>query len=64
MGWQKRAKSVGAWETLVWERVAYACRYGSIGLEEALRCDTLWLVRFNDALATIVKQENAKGSRD
>ena len=40
------------------ELVAYSCRYGHIGLAEALNCDRLFLARFSHAVGKIIEQEN------
>jgi hypothetical protein len=40
--------------------VAYTTRYGHVPLSEALSCDWDFLRRFNEALASLVREENAK----
>ena len=39
-------------------RVAYACRYGHISLNDALNVDARYLEAFNEELADIVKEES------
>jgi len=52
-------QNVDEHEGRVWTRLAYATRYGHIPLSEALSLGTHELLQFNDALAEIVRQENA-----
>lgn len=40
------------------DRVAFATRYGHIGLTEALHCESAFLNKYNEALARIVSEEN------
>ena len=40
--------------------VAYSTRYGHIPLSEALACSWDFLKRYNEALASIVREENGK----
>lgn len=42
----------------VWKRVAYATRYGKIGLSEAMSLDQMHLTEFIDAVGDIVQEEN------
>jgi hypothetical protein len=45
--------------------VAFVTRYSSVGLEEALGCESSFLLVFMDELASIVREETkAGGSRE
>ncbi len=46
----------------LWKRVAYATRYGHVGLNEALSIDNHKLQGFLDAVSELVAEEN-KASR-
>lgn len=46
---------------MVWKRVAYATRYGRIGLAEAMGLDQHALGAFLQALSEIVGEENRQG---
>jgi hypothetical protein len=50
-------------ESRVWDRIAYATRYGHITLSEAFSLDSPDLIRFNRALNKIVEQENTPPKR-
>jgi hypothetical protein len=45
-------------EEEVIKRVAFAARYSSTTLTEALNTDSQFLDRFNQALATFIREEN------
>lgn len=47
---------------LLWQRVAYATRYGRATLTEVLRLDQSHLEGYLRAVNKIVEQENDKGS--
>lgn len=51
--------SVETLEANTWKRLAYVCRYGHIGLDEALHTGTRELNKFAKALSEIVEEENA-----
>lgn len=59
LAWQQRDPE----EVLeqLWKRVAYATRYGRIGLEEAMGLDQHALGAFLQALSEIVADENKQG---
>lgn len=42
----------------LWSKLAYATRYGRVGLGEAARMDESYLSEYLDALGEIVSQEN------
>ncbi len=58
--WRKAGKQQGIEK--VWNRVAYATRYGNATLTEALVLDQRDLQDFIEALSEIVREEN-KSSR-
>lgn len=58
--WRKAGTEQGMKK--VWDRVAYATRYGNASLTEALHLDQEALQFYIEAVADIVRQEN-KSSR-
>jgi hypothetical protein len=53
-----RAHGTDDAESILWRRVAYSCRYGRIGLGEAMGLGQDHLQRFIEALGELVKDEN------
>lgn len=51
---------VAHYEEKLIERLAFAARYGGMTLTEALACDTGWLMRYLDAIAKFIEQENRR----
>lgn len=60
VAWQKQGTEDGL--RLVWKRVAYATRYGRVGLSEALGLGQDHLQEYIEALGDIVGEENKKPS--
>lgn len=56
--WAKQ--SVDGYERLLWERLAFAARYGKQPLNVLLHMETRAVLLFCDALASIVREENRK----
>lgn len=49
-----------SYERRLWERLAFAARYGKQPLDVLLHMETRAVLLFCDALADIVRQENKK----
>lgn len=55
-------EDVAAHETRIIKQLAFVTRYTSTSLSEALACDSHWLGLFAQAVAEIIRGENAAGT--